>query len=650
MARLSDLSGSFSRAFPPSYLTGYPAPSELYYALARTWIAEEMPRPGCVWTHTLLIPFADLAAICDLSLLLDLFERPTLEALDRYREPAHLGPAILEASSKPCPDRRALHVIQRLYFEDPDLSVKLLPSPTETRQDEALVLALWSQQWPRLQRGFRFCTYAAAERVDESGPFDLQFTPEAETRQRQLYEPPDTASFATEDIAQPGRFRAFLRHYGADVDGTRKNFAALAKICKALTPPVSAERFRAALHTAAFDVTTSETHTTLVLELGKLPTNSGVAAGVSPNDWISGVLSVGAPVVRIVSENDLSRALAEAWPVVKNNVMEFVSSPEAGEMTHKVLACAARLIEPSDAGAIVAQHAAAGPPLLREAPQLARSPAFWKRAGQAASALIDTIEWGHDKGALVRAVMEGAPDEVPRLLRRPDGEQFQKAYLRLVAREPERRVPGVDQVLLQSEWVWFRAAEKEPKLFAALLTVASRSALSGEFTSPHPDEWLALASALSRTNFNRLPSSGQMFLLALACRSCSRAACEVLIRTFETVHALGQGPAPGDSWKLVEMVMDPDWGWSERDRCRRLRRTVASRWITCDFDESRFLKLTQKTELFRKLCCDAADLYGGAMFLRRAAQQAKAARGGWSARAKSIIDEVTRPTRPLFRF
>ena len=38
-----------------SYLTAYPLPRSSLVAFARTWTAPEMPRPGCVWTHTLLI-------------------------------------------------------------------------------------------------------------------------------------------------------------------------------------------------------------------------------------------------------------------------------------------------------------------------------------------------------------------------------------------------------------------------------------------------------------------------------------------------------------------------------------------------------------------------------------------------------------------
>ena len=43
--------------------------------IAKTWYANEMPRPGCVWTHTLLTEKTNLA-ILDLEILLSLFTRP----------------------------------------------------------------------------------------------------------------------------------------------------------------------------------------------------------------------------------------------------------------------------------------------------------------------------------------------------------------------------------------------------------------------------------------------------------------------------------------------------------------------------------------------------------------------------------------------
>src|SRR5207249_9285845 len=52
MLRMSDLSGSSMVSGFEEYLTGYPLISNDAYALAKTWYAPEMPRPGCVWTHT----------------------------------------------------------------------------------------------------------------------------------------------------------------------------------------------------------------------------------------------------------------------------------------------------------------------------------------------------------------------------------------------------------------------------------------------------------------------------------------------------------------------------------------------------------------------------------------------------------------------
>ena len=54
---LSDISGNFISDEFDGYLTGYNLKSKNCYVLSKTWYAKEMQRPGCVWTHALLIPF-----------------------------------------------------------------------------------------------------------------------------------------------------------------------------------------------------------------------------------------------------------------------------------------------------------------------------------------------------------------------------------------------------------------------------------------------------------------------------------------------------------------------------------------------------------------------------------------------------------------
>ena len=74
---MSDLSGPGVKADPSGYLTGYPLKGAGKYVLARTWAAPEMPRPGCVWTHSIIVDNADLAAMTSAAALVAAFRRPS---------------------------------------------------------------------------------------------------------------------------------------------------------------------------------------------------------------------------------------------------------------------------------------------------------------------------------------------------------------------------------------------------------------------------------------------------------------------------------------------------------------------------------------------------------------------------------------------
>src|SRR5208282_4271047 len=76
MQRMSDLSGTSVMNGFQEYLTGYPLSSLEAYALAKTWYAPEMSRPGCVWTHTFIIPASVMARMTSLDAVRPLFRRP----------------------------------------------------------------------------------------------------------------------------------------------------------------------------------------------------------------------------------------------------------------------------------------------------------------------------------------------------------------------------------------------------------------------------------------------------------------------------------------------------------------------------------------------------------------------------------------------
>lgn len=56
LEKASDLAGSSYFEEFDGYLTGYLLSEENIYVISKTWFANEMPRPGCVWTQMLFIP------------------------------------------------------------------------------------------------------------------------------------------------------------------------------------------------------------------------------------------------------------------------------------------------------------------------------------------------------------------------------------------------------------------------------------------------------------------------------------------------------------------------------------------------------------------------------------------------------------------
>jgi GTPase-associated protein 1 len=83
----------------PHYLVGLALADLERFMLVRIWPAPELPRPGAVWAHALLLD-QDAAESLDPVRLVDSFRRPTVDSLSTYREPLFAlpsGPTRVEA-------------------------------------------------------------------------------------------------------------------------------------------------------------------------------------------------------------------------------------------------------------------------------------------------------------------------------------------------------------------------------------------------------------------------------------------------------------------------------------------------------------------------------------------------------------------------
>lgn len=85
MSVLSDWTGFRNELGEDSYMTFYPLSNGEKYAFAKTWYAEEMERPGCVWTHTLIVDLKEMDRNFDFRVLDDYFRRPQKDDYEFYQ-------------------------------------------------------------------------------------------------------------------------------------------------------------------------------------------------------------------------------------------------------------------------------------------------------------------------------------------------------------------------------------------------------------------------------------------------------------------------------------------------------------------------------------------------------------------------------------
>lgn len=233
LTELSDLAPGVVFSGSDGYWTGVPAPKIGRYALMRTWTAPEMSRPGCVWTHVLLLEPSILENVPDLSALVRLFNRPNgLYEQSQYREQLTFDFELYSSSQfirSSFDSSRVLRDLLVTLYSTGQFNVSVL-APEEA---DAPLFALWSQQWPRLRRNFRFQTAVSrGQRSPSVGRFDIYLQLENSNSTVALPASTDWVEAALEDVMDGprGGLRSFLWKYGSDVRKQRGSFRPLVNV------------------------------------------------------------------------------------------------------------------------------------------------------------------------------------------------------------------------------------------------------------------------------------------------------------------------------------------------------------------------------------------------------------------------------------
>lgn len=240
-----------------SYVTAYPLQESGFYVIAKTWYADEMKRPGCVWTHSLLLPFDALNLLDDFKRLTRFFKRPSLDGgLDEYSntiEYENKDYSVYDYHRLSVPRKTEALVFQAFLNKGND------PLLFEAQKDNELVeealLAVMNTLPQKMLQKISWCTGTAYLRKLNGQPLTCQFV-SRNTHGYLIETPVSEEKWQTYvlDAVMRGNVNQgqLVRLFAGDIEDNADNYAAIAKTLYTLEDyfkvgKTNEERFREVL-------------------------------------------------------------------------------------------------------------------------------------------------------------------------------------------------------------------------------------------------------------------------------------------------------------------------------------------------------------------------------------------------------------------
>ena len=240
-----------------SYVTAYPLQESGYYVIAKTWYAQEMKRPGCVWTHSLLIPFDALNHLDDFKRLSSLFIRPSLEGgFDEYSRTIEYENKDYSVNdyNRVSVNRETVARILQAFLNNGNNPLVFEAQKDNEHIEEAL-LAVMNTLPQQMLRYVSWCTGTAYIRKMNGRPLICQFV--SRNTNDSLPDVPVTEekwlTYILDAVMQGDVNQGQLvRMFAEDIDDKAESFAAIAKTLYTLEDYFKAgatneERFKEAL-------------------------------------------------------------------------------------------------------------------------------------------------------------------------------------------------------------------------------------------------------------------------------------------------------------------------------------------------------------------------------------------------------------------
>ena len=596
----SDISGPGAKPDSAGYLTGYPLSCSGLFALSRTWLALDMPRPGCVWTHTLLVRFADLAVIESLEELNGFFRCPgNRKEYEKYTGTLEFSAD--EQSTRPIriSDREGL-ILKKLYGY-PTRRI-LIERPNAFPDD--LVLALWSQQWPRLRRSFSFCSLSTRDRSSNGIKFDLQMFPagfSGVARQTHdvleatghVAEQEDWLLMALRDLERPDDtgLRSFFKLVGSDVQGGREAFKPLCTL-----------------------------YSRLEEEYGGPSMFGRALVTLESEPSLSNALTARAAVANVVIKNIEQVDDAELLFLWKN--VEYVHKELLSKHGTSVVRALWRrapegfdkvswqndtqrwlidrllgTIELSELLSYVIDLPDLEEFALSLRPEILLEVTFWKNAAELEKAVeaaavscnhretVEAMMRARRRGLAKAAVLHFGERDVLSVISSMIGRNEDAAGLREWTVEATRDLTGITELLREAKG-----------LNLAFLTMVAGCVSEGSVPNREgKDPWLiALRNAGGSDNECPLDLELAVFVLSRALGGASRSPGGLVQAAFERVDgAVANHSLPEELWHKLERHLPRSFFWFDLGRSHRIRTAVADLFVGRELPAEEFVQVTR---------------------------------------------------------
>ncbi len=585
MLVLSDMSGPSMQPGFDEYLTGYPLAATDYFVFAKTWYASEMQRPGCVWTHSLLVPRAQIASMAT-ARLIGSFRRPQVDGVDA----AATSPVVI--------DEEAPVGAMGDGFADRGLAATMIgavlgqPRPVivvadTAAQFEAIFLRLWEELWPAERARFSFCTGALMPRTNAGALLDLQAVPQA-IPPSQFRKSASAALLL--DLRTPGKpeswvdlvldgavrcdatFRTWLEA-AAGADAGRAVVPSLAPIFGEWHAPGSSARSTLASIVGAKDLDPGARIRLIGMVFDRANAESGASGRRELLQDLCGHRgNVLAPVATIIEHQ--TRRLFEDSRDDGVAFVLFLLGGEPTEVGERMLRAAVLLLQPSDLESFGDAQAPYLPTIAGANNHLATSPVLWSRvgsrSGEVLSQLGGTNLKDEERAAIVDAILSSGCDvSVDALIR--FGEKTAVF----------RGLCAIRSGQIQLSWPWRSALNGQQDTVLAWLESLSSPALDdlelgSRFLSPKATQSRLLTVWKNGTaNAGAIASRVAAFGLTLAFWEGNVKSPLFTVCFQPTYDAAGNSRLDYDEWEWMREYAPSSSYWRDWDKCERLAKAMA---------------------------------------------------------------------------